>query len=253
MLENIFLFVIIEDRIKWLTIIGWRMIEFDYIKRNFSELSEEIEKLSGSLGYRVPTLVSVTKSGTDDELLALAAAGALDIGENRPQEVKRRGDILRAAGFQPRMHEIGTLQTNKVKLVIESASLIHSLDSEKLALEINKRAAAIGRKMPVLIEVNSGREEQKGGIFPEKVEEFLEKLKSFENLKLSGLMTMGPLSEEGEALRPYFRETKKLFDRLTPYFDTEEPTLSMGMSDSYRVAIEEGSTLVRVGRRLFKK
>ena len=229
------------------------MTEFDYVKRNYEELLEEIEILSSKLGFKAPTLVSVTKSGTDEELLALARAGALDIGENRPGEVKRRGEILKAAGFLPRMHEIGSLQTNKVKLIADSAYLIHSLDSERLAAEINKRCEALNRKIPVLIEVNSGREEQKGGIFPEAAEEFAAKIKEYKNLELRGLMTMGPLSEEGEALRPYFRETKRLFDKLHCYFETESPILSMGMSDSFRVAIEEGSTLVRVGRRLFKK
>ena len=229
------------------------MAEFDYVKRNYEELCEEIEILSSRLGFKTPTLVCVTKSGSDEELLALARFGAVDFGENRPGEVKRRGEILRAAGFSPRMHEIGSLQTNKVKLIADSVHLIHSLDSERLALEINKRCEALGRKVPVLIEVNSGREEQKGGIFPEAVEELAEKIKEYKSLELLGLMTMGPLSEEGEALRPYFRETKKLFDKLRGYFETEEPILSMGMSDSYRVAIEEGSTLVRVGRRLFKK
>ena len=229
------------------------MNEFDYIKRNYFSLTEEIEKLSSSLGYKTPTLVSVTKSGSDEELLALASLGARDIGENRPGEVKRRGDILRAAGFQPRMHEIGSLQTNKVKLIAEGVHIIHSLDSKRLALEIQKRAEAVGRKIHVLLEINSGREEQKGGVFPEAAEEFIAELKEFKSLSLKGLMTMGPLSDEGEALRPYFRETKKLFDKLTTYFDTEAPILSMGMSDSYKVAIEEGSTLVRVGRRLFIK
>ncbi len=229
------------------------MNEFDYIRRNYEELNEEIERLSSSLGYAPPTLVAVTKSGSDEELLALAAAGARNIGENRPGEVKRRGEILRSAGFSPKMHEIGSLQTNKVKLIIESADLIHSLDSERLAREIDKRAEAAGRKMPVLIEINSAREEQKGGILPEAAEEFAASLKEYGHLSLRGLMTMGPLSDEGEALRPYFRETKKLFDKLSGYFDTDAPILSMGMSDSYRVAIEEGSTLVRVGRRLFIK
>ena len=152
------------------------------------------------------------------------------------------------------MHEIGSLQTNKIKLIIDSVHLVHSVDSKHLADELNKRAVAFGRKIPVLVEINSARESQKGGVMPELAEEFIGELGSYSSLSVRGLMTMGPLSDEGEALRPYFRETKKLFDKLTPYFDKESaPILSMGMSDSYRVAIEEGSTLVRVGRRLFVK
>ncbi len=229
------------------------MGEFDYVRKNFLSLSEEIEKLAKGLGYKIPTLVSVTKSGSDGELLALAAAGAADIGENRPGEIKRRGEILRAAGYAPRMHEIGSLQTNKIKLIADTVYLVHSLDSEHLAKELNKKALALGRKIPALIEINSAREEQKGGILPEAAEEFAHRIKEYEGLSLMGLMTMGPVSEDAENLRPYFRETKKLFDKLTPYFDTDTPTLSMGMSDSYKIAIEEGSTLVRVGRRLFIK
>ena len=229
------------------------MNEFDYVRRNYYELLEEIEKLASGLCTKAPTLVSVTKSGSDGELLALATAGAVDIGENRPGEIKRRGEILRSAGYAPRMHEIGSLQTNKIKLIADSVYLVHSLDSEHLAGELNKKALALGRKIPTLIEINSARENQKGGILPEAAEEFAHRIKEYGGLSLMGLMTMGPISEDAENLRPYFRETKKLFDRLTPYFDTDTPTLSMGMSDSYKIAIEEGSTLVRVGRRLFIK
>jgi len=230
------------------------MAEFDYIRRNYLSLTEEIYNLAERLGYERPTLVSVTKSGSDEELIELVRAGASDIGENRPGELKRRGEILSAQGFSPRMHEIGSLQTNKVKLIADTVHLVHSLDSARLARELQKRAEAADRIIPVLIEINSAREEQKGGVLPEAAEEFAASIKDYPSLKLLGLMTMGPLSEEGEALRPYFRETKKLFDKLTPYFDkSSRPILSMGMSDSYRVAIEEGSTLVRVGRALFIK
>ena len=229
------------------------MLGFDYVKKNYLSLKEEIYELSLKLGTKEPALVCVTKSGSDGELLALASSGAIDIGENRPGEIKRRGDILRSAGFSPRMHEIGTLQTNKIKLIADSVFLVHSLDSLHLASELNKKALALGRKIPVLVEINSAQESQKGGILPDLAEDFIASLREYKNLTVKGLMTMGPLSEEGEALRPYFRETKKLYDKFLKYFDAEEPILSMGMSDSYRVAIEEGSTLVRVGRRLFVK
>ncbi len=228
--------------------------DFSYIKRNFDELSEELGNISRRVGVPTPTLVAVTKSGTDDELLALAAAGATDIGENRPGEVKRRGEILRTAGFAPKMHEIGTLQRNKIKLIIDSVSLIHSVDSVKLAYDIDRLAGAIGRKVPVLIEVNSAKEENKSGVYPEDCEKLLNDILKFENIIVSGLMTMGPVCDNAEELRKYFRLTKGLFDSLSnSYGFGEHPILSMGMSDSYEVAIEEGSTLVRVGRKLFKK
>lgn len=230
------------------------MENFSYIKNNYLSLLEEIEKISNRVGVPSPTLVSVTKSGSDEELLALAEAGALDFGENRPGEVRRRTDILKNAGYSPRMHEIGTLQRNKIKLIASDVFMIHSIDSVKLAGDVDKFAAAHGRKIPVLIEVNSASEEQKGGVLPSMTEKFYEEISVFKNIEISGIMTMGPVTHDSEELRPYFRETKKLFDKLVSrYTLSDNPILSMGMSDSYEVAIEEGSTLVRVGRKLFKK
>ena len=228
------------------------MADFGYIKSNFDSLKREIDSLAAKAGREV-TLVCVTKSGSDDELLALADAGALDVGENRPGELRRRGDLLVGAGYAPRLHEIGNLQRNKVKLIIGSVDLIHSLDNLALAQEIDKQAKKVGRVIPVLIEINSAREEQKDGVLPEEAEEFLIKLKEFENIKVSGLMTMGPVCDDPEEIRPYFRLTRELFDRLNRTYGFDEGILSMGMSDSYAVAIEEGATLVRVGRRLFNK
>lgn len=230
------------------------MNDFSYIERNYKALTEDINLLSGRLGVSVPTLVSVTKSGSDAELLALAGLGAVDIGENRPGEVNRRGEILRNAGFSPRMHEIGTLQRNKIKLIADSVYMIHSVDSIRLAKDIDRHAEACGRVIPILIEINSAREEQKSGVMPEGAEALLCELLELSHVKVSGLMTMGPATDNGEDLRHYFRNTKKLFDELnTRYGFGDTPTLSMGMSDSWQVALEEGSTLIRVGRRLFIK
>ena len=230
------------------------MENFDYIKNNYNSLTEEINDLALKLGVSAPKLVCVTKSGSDEELIALVKAGAIDIGENRPGEVNRRGALLREAGFTPRMHEIGTLQRNKIKLIAESVHMIHSVDSFHLAKDINRHAEAHGRIIPVLIEVNSAKEEQKSGVSPEDAEKLLIEISGLSSIKVSGLMTMGPVVDDPELLRPYFRNTKALFDTLNErYGFGDDPTLSMGMSDSYRVAIEEGSTLVRVGRRLFIK
>lgn len=228
------------------------MDNYGYIKENFDALSLEIAEYGKRYGRRI-TLVSVTKSGTDEELVALCRAGASDIGENRPGELARRGALLREAGLTPTLHEIGNLQRNKVKLIIENVALIHSLDSLSLAEEINKQAAKCGRRVPVLIEINSGREENKGGILPECAEEFFLKVRELPNLSVAGLMTMGPVCTEPEDSRKYFRLTYELYRELSDKYGFEgEGILSMGMSDSYKVAIEEGSTLVRVGRRLFR-
>lgn len=229
------------------------MVGFEYIKNNLDALRSEIKELSAKFGNEV-TLVCVTKSGSDEELCALAEYGASDIGENRPQELKRRGELLAESGYTPALHEIGNLQRNKVKMIAEKVALIHSLDSYELALEIDKRACEFGRVIPVLIEVNSAEESQKGGILPEDAEEFCKKISALEGISVRGLMTMGPVCEEPEEIRPYFRRTRLLFDKMKANGCFEgDGILSMGMSDSYRVAIEEGSTLVRVGRRLFTK
>ncbi len=230
------------------------MKDLPYIKNNYLELVDELASIAGSVGVNMPTLVAVTKSGTDDELCELVRSGAVNIGENRPQELRRRADILYGLGYSPVLHEIGTLQRNKVKMIIKDVALIHSLDSARLADEIEKQAAAIGRRVPVLIEINSAKEENKSGALPEEAERLLCEVLERPHLQVRGLMTMGPADCNESELHGYFRSTKKLFDRLhSLYGFGDEPILSMGMSDSYRIAIEEGSTLVRVGRRLFRK
>lgn len=228
------------------------MSDYGYIKRNFDALCEEIELTAARAGVNPPKLVAVTKSGSDEELTALVRAGASAIGENRPAELARRGALLSEAGLSPELHQIGTLQSNKAKLVSGSAALVHSLASLSLAKELDKEAKKLGRKIPVLVEVNSASEAQKDGVLPSETERFIESILGYDGICLSGLMTMGPAADNPEQLREYFRLTKRLFDRLNSYFG-ENPVLSMGMSDSFKVAIEEGSTLVRVGRRLFMK
>ena len=228
------------------------MDTYCYIKKNYDELMREIDSLSAKAGRKI-RLVAVTKSGSDEELLALMSLGCTDIGENRPTELRRRGELLVCAGFTPVLHEVGHLQRNKVKYIADTVGLIHSLDSVGLAEEISARAVKIGRCIPVLIEINSAREAQKGGILPEEAENFFLAVRNLPGISVAGLMTMGPVCE-GEDIRPYFRLTRDIFDRLNELYGFEGGgILSMGMSDSYRIAIEEGATLVRVGRRLFNK
>ena len=230
------------------------MENYDYIKRNYNELREEVAHIAANAGVTMPKIVAVTKSATDDELAALASFGALDIGENRPGELRRRYELLTNAGFVPNMHQIGTLQRNKIKYIIGCVSMIHSVDSQKLAQDISRLASQCGRVVPVLIEVNSACEEQKSGVMPDMCEALVKEVIKLPNIKLKGLMTMGPALDDEELLRPYFKKTKYLFDTLGEKYGLGEwDTLSMGMSGSYRVAIEEGSTLIRVGRKLFIK
>ena len=230
------------------------MEDYLYIKNNFDSLFDSISRISERVGVKPPVLLPVTKSGSDEELEALFSLGVTDFGENRPQELKRRTELLRGKGFSPIPHEIGTLQSNKVKLIAPDVALIHSLDKLSLAAEIDRQAKKLGRKIPVLIEINSAEEECKSGVLPNDAKEFLEGVLAYDGISVNGLMTMGPVCENKEDIRPYFRLTKKLFDTLgAEYGFGDNPTLSMGMTDSFEIAIEEGSTLLRVGRRLFTK
>ena len=229
------------------------MKNFDYLEKNFSEVRADIAALEEQYQRHI-TLVCVTKSGSDEELSELCRLGATDIGENRPQELTRRAKLLSEMGYTPTLHQIGHLQRNKVKLVCGTAHLVHSLDSLTLAEELDKQAEKLGIRVGVLIEINCAVEEAKGGIRPADAEEFFLDLRKFHHLDVRGIMTMGPALEDKENLRPYFRLTKEIFDKIhTRYGFLGEPILSMGMSESYKVAIEEGANLVRIGRRLFKK
>jgi len=227
--------------------------EYGYVRENYERLVSEIREYEARFGRRI-TLVAVTKSGSDEELNALAKAGVTDIGENRPTELKRRGELLRDKGYILRLHEIGNLQRNKVKLVIDTVYLIHSVGKLELAEEISKQAQKLGITVPVLIEVNSAKEENKGGVFPEDAEALFLKVRELPGISVKGIMTMGPALDCAEAMRPYFRLTKEIFDRINNIYGFDgDGILSMGMSDSYAVAIEEGSTLIRVRRKLFDK
>ena len=228
-------------------------MQCEYVKKNYEELLREIQGYEELYGRSI-TVVAVTKSGSDDEVVALVSAGAKDVAENRPGELKRRAELLRDMGLCPRFHEIGNLQRNKVKLVVGEAALIHSVDKYELAEEISRRAQALGITASVLIEVNSAKEDAKGGAFPEDVEELFLKVRDLPSISVRGLMTMGPALENAEDMRPYFRLTRELYDRIKNQYGFDgEGILSMGMSNSYAVAIQEGSTLIRVGRKLFVK
>ena len=229
------------------------MSNYEYVKKNYENLVCEVRGYEEKYGRSI-TIVAVTKSGTDDELKALVLSGASDLGENRPTELRRRAELLRESGLTPRFHEIGNLQRNKVKLVINEATLIHSVGKYELAEEISRQAVKLGINVPVLIEVNSAREPLKGGVAPEDAEDLFLRAKALPGISVRGLMTMGPALDNAEDMRPYFRLTKEIFDGINERHGFDgEPILSMGMSESYAVAIEEGSTLIRVGRKLFEK
>jgi len=212
-------------------------------------IKENVKRLLDELPAGV-TLVAAAKTRTPGQVLQAVDAGITIIGENYVQEALAAFAVV---GSRASWHMIGHLQRNKVKQAVEIFDAIETVDSLRLASEIDKRCARIGRTMPVLIEINSGRESQKAGVLPEDAEDLLRGLASFKRVKVEGLMTMGPQSGDPEDARPYFEETKRLFDEMKglQLTNIEMRHLSMGMSNSYRVAIEEGADMIRVGTGIF--
>ncbi len=212
-------------------------------------IKENIEKILKELPSGVE-LVAAGKTRTPEELREAISGGVKIIGENYVQEAKKAFSLI---GHAVKWHFIGHLQKNKVKKAVEIFDMIETVDSVDLAREIDKRSQEAGVVMPVLIEVNSGREEQKSGIFPEKARELVETLSAFTGIKVMGLMTMGPFLDKAEESRPYFAETKKTFDLIKSAGITgvEMRHLSMGMTASYSVAISEGANMVRIGTKIF--
>lgn len=216
--------------------------------KNIAEWREKIGNASAKWGGAEICGVSKT---IDPETINLAWEGGIrTLGENRVQELLGKLDALNP---EYRIHLIGQLQTNKVKSIIDKVDMIQSVDRDALAIEIDRRAKAAGRAMPVLVQVNIAREPQKAGIAEEQLLPFLERLSGMEGLRVEGLMAIMPIAEDPEAVRPYFRRMRAWFDRLR---DADLPhvrmnTLSMGMSDDCLVACEEGATMVRLGRALF--
>jgi len=196
-------------------------------------------------------LVAAAKTRTPEEILEAIEAGVRIIGENYVQEAKRAYEVV---GRKAKWHFIGTLQKHNVRRnMAEIFDMIETVESLELAKEIDKRCAEIGKVMPVLIEVNSGREKQKSGVLPEGVEQLIREVSSLENVRVMGLMTMGPRFGNPEDSRPYFVETKKIFEKVKGLDlpNVEMKLLSMGMTNSYKVAIEEGANIVRLGTEIF--
>ena len=196
------------------------------------------------------TVVAAAKMHPPEAILAAVEAGINVVGENYVQEARQKVDVV---GRRVRWHLIGSLQKNKVKYAVELFDLIETVDSWGLAEAIEQRCAAMHRTMPVFVEINSGQEENKSGVLPEQAEELIRRIARLKHIRVQGLMTMGPFLENAEDYRPYFRLTKTLFDNLAAARipDTEMRYLSMGMSDSYRVAVEEGANVIRVGTAIF--
>lgn len=221
---------------------------FDDIEQSYKGICENIEKAMRAAGRTDKVrLMAVTKT-VDPERVNHAVALGIDLlGENRVQEFLEKRDSYAPA----EVHFIGGLQTNKVKYIIDKVSMIHSVDSVRLAEEINRRAQQHGLVMDILAEINIGGEESKGGITPQEAFEFCERASAFENVRLRGLMTIPPPGCGEEC----FADMHKLFLKMQqslPEKDKEAfDTLSMGMSGDYETAIKFGATIIRIGSGLF--
>ncbi len=196
------------------------------------------------------TVLAAAKSREAPEIIEVIDAGITDIGENYFQESRA---MIEAIGKKATWHFIGHIQKNKVKHIVPLFDMVQTVDTYELAAMIDQHAEKHGKIMPVLVEVNSGREDNKHGAMPEAVEELVRRISALPNLRVRGLMTMGPFLDDFEGLRPFFRETKAVFDEIRSMAlpDVEMEILSMGMSDSYEIAIEEGATMVRIGTKIF--
>jgi len=222
------------------------------ISENLKSIRERIHRACSKVGRNADEvkLIAVTKTISVDRIKEAINCGINCLGENKVQEIVDKypqihGDI--------EWHMIGHLQTNKVKYITDKVSMIQSVDSIKLAQEINKRFKNSGRIIDILVEINIANEESKHGIDPSNVIEFIKTISSYDNLKVCGLMTVAPASYDMEEVRPYFKSMKKIFEdvKASCIDNVEMKYLSMGMTGDFEVAIEEGSNIVRIGSGIF--
>jgi pyridoxal phosphate enzyme (YggS family) len=231
-------------------------MSLEYIDRNVAEVRGNIENAKVAAGRQnddVMLLAAVKYAEPAEIEYLYHHAGITHVGENRVQQLLAHKEAIDCEELD--FHFIGTLQTNKVKYIIDKVSMIHSLDSVRLAQEIDKQAKKHGIVMDVLVEINSGAEESKSGVLPDQLEAFCDEIDAFENINLRGFMTMAPKCEKKEEYLKYFQQTyQQVLDIWTKKrHNISKPIISMGMSDSYEEAIICGSDIVRVGRKLFMK
>ncbi len=225
---------------------------YSYIKDNLNEVKDRVAQASIRSGRQPEdiTLIAVTKTLPVDVINAAMTFGVTDIGENKVQEVMDKYDVILN---EPKWHLIGHLQTNKVKYIVDKVSLIHSVDSLRLAEEISKRSEKVEKVMDILIQINVADESTKFGIQREEIFELVEQVAELPNIRIKGLMAIAPNTDDEAALRKYFSEMKDIFETLkkTMYNKTDMTYLSMGMSNDYEIAIEEGANMVRIGTGIF--
>ncbi len=228
------------------------------IKERLSQIHKDIEAVCKRIGRNPKeiTLIGASKYADAPTIKEAVAAGLKHIGENKVQDAMDKFTILDQEHVRVTRHMLGHLQTNKARHAVEIFDMIQSVDSIKLADEIEKHAAKLNKTMEILIEVNTSQEEQKFGLHENEVLPLIEEISRCEHIRLSGLMTMAPYTQDKDVIRKCFRELRELFDAVEDEYAThprvEMKYLSMGMSEDYAIAIEEGSNMVRIGRAIFK-
>jgi pyridoxal phosphate enzyme (YggS family) len=223
------------------------------VAQNIADILKNVEASANKIGKGLEdiTVIAVTKTVDSDRALKAYEAGLNNFGENRVQEFNNKYESLK--NFNINWHIIGHLQTNKVKYIIGKVKLIHSLESISLAEEIDKRSKQNDLVTDVLVELNIAEEESKFGIKKENLIDFLKSIEGFENIKIVGLMTVAPFVEDKEEVRWVFKEMKQLYDTVSnmSFKNVHMKYLSMGMTNDYDIAIEEGANIVRVGTAIF--
>lgn len=222
------------------------------IRENIRRIQDDIASVCQRIGKNPQeiTLVAITKNASASQIQEALDNGITDIGENRIQEAQEKYKGISGARF----HLVGHLQTNKIKPALEIFDLIHSLDSIHLAQEIEKIAAKSEKKIQCLIQVNVSGENTKFGVSEKELDSLLEEVSTLRHIQVKGLMTIAPLVDDAEAARPHFRRLRLLKESIEKQSlpNIEMKYLSMGMTNDYRVAIEEGSNMLRIGRAIFE-
>lgn len=216
---------------------------------------KKIENTARNIVNSVPSgvlVIAAAKTRSLAEVQAAMAGGIKILGYNYVQEAE---EMFKLVGDKAEWHMIGHLQRNKAKIAVSIYDMIETIDSVRIANQVNRLAKLENKIMPILIEINSGKESNKTGVMPENVEKLMNEIKDYSNLKIKGIMTMGPRFGDPELARPYFKSTKLLFDKFKKFKipNVEMKYLSMGMSNTYKIAIEEGANIIRIGNKIFNE
>ncbi len=226
------------------------MMDYSYLKDNYDGLIGDIRQIctENNRNFDELVLVAVSKTFPPEQIKEVHGLGQTVFGENKVQELREKYDVLK--GENIKWHLVGHLQTNKVKYIAEFVDLIHSVDSAKLAGVVNEQAEKHNRVIDVLVQVNTSGEDQKSGVEPEETEQLCDEISQMKNIRLRGLMTIGMFTDDEEVIRSNFRVLRNLFNAIKEKHGNFD-YLSMGMTSDYRIAIEEGANMLRIGSAIF--